>query len=518
MSGHYTNRCGPWHTIMGRSFLFEGEKTLGDAFSESGYATGMFGKWHIGDNFPFRPEDRGFTEVVRHGAGGVGQAPDYWDNAYFDDTYWHNGTPQKYSGYCSDIYFSEAKRFISESKAAGKPFFAYISTNAPHGPYHCPDKYWKPYVEPLKAIIGPEKVEQVAVFFGMIANIDENVGSMREFLEEQGLAENTIFIFTTDNGTANGRNVFNAGMTGGKGSSTDGGHRVPFFVHWPGGGMDKGVDVGKLTAHIDVLPTMIELCGLKQLPKDYKPDGKSIVSLLKDPNCQWDERTIITDSQRVRTPVKWKSSATMTERWRLVGGKKLFDIQADPAQQTDVSKEFPEVFNKLRGDYEAWWSDISPAFERQARIVVGSSKDSPSRLSSHDWLTDQKVVPWNQQVVRAGKRGTGFWALRVAEAGTYKITFLRWPKEANKKITESVAAGAKVPGLTAYRETPGKAIDIKEAVLVCGDIKEKMPVTDSDVGVTFEVELPAGELDLHCNFVLADGKKMGSYYAEVEKK
>ena len=518
MSGHYTNRCGPWHTIMGRSFLFEGEKTLGDAFSASGYATGMFGKWHIGDNFPFRPEDRGFTEVVRHGAGGVGQAPDYWDNAYFDDTYWHNGTPQKYSGYCSDIFFNEAKRFISQSKAAGKPFFAYISTNAPHGPYHCPDKYWKPYVEPLKAIVGAEKADQVAVFFGMIANIDENVGSMRSFLKEQGLAENTIFIFTTDNGTANGRNVFNAGMTGGKGSSTDGGHRVPFFVHWPNGGFDKGVDVTKLTAHIDVLPTMIELCGLKELPADYKPDGKSIVALLKDPNCEWADRTIITDSQRVRTPVKWKSSATMTERWRLVGGNKLFDIQADPGQKVDLAKAYPDVYNKLRADYEAWWEDISPAFERQARIVVGSSKDSPSRLSSHDWLTDKKVVPWNQQVVRAAKAGTGYWALRVAEAGTYKITFLRWPKETGKKITEPVAAGAKVPGLEAYRETPGKALKIKQAVLRCGDIKEKKPVTDSDVGVTFEVELTAGELDLHCDFILDDGKRIGSYYAEVEKK
>ena len=518
MSGHYTNRCGPWHTIMGRSFLFEGEKTLGDAFSESGYATGMFGKWHIGDNFPFRPEDRGFTEVVRHGGGGVGQAPDYWDNAYFDDTYWHNGKPQKYSGYCSDIYFSEAKRFITESKAAGKPFFAYISTNAPHGPFHCPDKYWKPYVEPLTAIVGAENADRVAVFFGMIANIDENVGSMRDFLEEQGLAENTIFIFTTDNGTASGRNVFNAGMTGGKGSSTDGGHRVPFFVHWPDGGLTKGVDVTKLTAHIDVLPTMIELCGLNELPADYKPDGKSIVSLLKDPESEWEERTIITDSQRVRTPVKWKSSATMTERWRLVGGKKLFDIKADPGQEIDVSKDYPEVFDKLRAEYEAWWEDISPAFKRQARIVIGSSKDSPSRLSSHDWLTDKKVVPWNQQVVRAGKSGTGYWALRVAEAGTYKITLLRWPKETGKKITERVLPGAKVPGLEAYRETVGKALKIKEAVLRCGDIKEKKPVTDSDVGVTFEVELAAGELDLYCDFILEDGKKMGSYYAEVEKK
>ena len=518
MSGHYTNRCGPWHTIMGRSFLFEGETTLGEAFSDSGYATGMFGKWHLGDNYPFRPEDRGFTEVVRHGAGGVGQAPDYWDNAYFEDTYWHNGTPKKYSGYCSDIYFNEAKRFISESKAAGKPFFAYISTNAPHGPFHCPDKYWKPYVEPLKEVLGEKDVDRVAIFFGMIANIDENVGTMRRFLAEEGLAENTIFIFTTDNGTASGRNVFNAGMKGGKGSSTDGGHRVPFFIHWPEGGLNEGRDLPQLSAHIDVLPTMIELCDLKALPADYKPDGKSLVPLIKDPNSEWADRTIITDSQRIRDPKKWKSSATMTQRWRLVGGEKLFDMQADPGQKNDVRGDYPEVFEKLRGDYEAWWEDISPAFKRQGRIVLGSSHENPSRLSSHDWLTTQRVVPWNQQSVRAGKSGTGHWAVTVAEAGTYHITMLRWPKETGKKITESIAPGAPVEGLFAYREEPGVALAITEAVLTIGDVHESKPVTDSDVGITFEVKLEAGETELHCDFKLRDGKKISSYYAEVEKK
>ena len=520
MSGHFTNRCGPWHTIMGKSFLFEGEMTLGNAFVDSGYATGMFGKWHIGDNYPFRPEDRGFTEVVRHGAGGVGQAPDYWDNAYFEDTYWHNGKPEKYSGYCSDIFFDEAKRFISESKSAGKPFFAYISTNAPHGPFHCPDEYWKPYVKPLtplKKDLRDEDVDRVAVFYGMIANIDQNVGKMRAFLQEQGLAENTIFIFTTDNGTASGRDVFNAGMKGGKGSSTDGGHRVPFFVHWPKGGLTEGVDVDQLSAHVDVLPTMIELCDLNALPANYKPDGKSLVPLIKDPSSEWADRTLITDSQRVRVPKKWKSSATMTQRWRLVGGTKLYDIQADPSQETDVAKEYPDVYLKLRADYEAWWEGLAPAFKRQARIVVGTKHENPSRLSSHDWLTTQKVVPWNQQSVRAGKKGTGFWALRVAEAGTYRVTLLRWPKESGKKITESVASGEPVPGLVAYREEPGVALKVKKATLSFADFKETKPVTDQDVGISFEVEFPAGELDLHCDFELKDGKKIGSYYAEVEK-
>ena len=189
MAGQWANRTGVWHTVAARSMLFEDKETLGTVFSDNGYATGLFGKWHLGDNAPFRPEDRGFQEVVRHGGGGVGQTPDYWNNAYFDDTYFHNGEPQQYEGYCTDIFFSEAKRFIKEQADQEKPFFAYIATNAPHSPFHAPEEYWKPYLE-------YEGVTDVqALFFGMIANIDENVGALREWLADEGLAENTILVY-----------------------------------------------------------------------------------------------------------------------------------------------------------------------------------------------------------------------------------------------------------------------------------------------------------------------------------
>ena len=147
LTGHWTNRTGVWHTIMGRSMLRENEVTLGQIFKDAGYATGIFGKWHLGDNYPYRPEDRGFTEVMRHGGGGVGQTPDYWDNAYFDGSYWHNGTPEAVKGFCTDVFFDYAKKFIKAQKAAGKPFLAYISTNAPHGPMHAPEKFAKPYLK-----------------------------------------------------------------------------------------------------------------------------------------------------------------------------------------------------------------------------------------------------------------------------------------------------------------------------------------------------------------------------------
>ena len=158
MTGRYSTRTGVWHTIMGRSMLRENEVTMGQIFKDNGYATGMFGKWHLGDNYPYRPEDRGYTEVLRHGGGGVGQTPDYWDNAYFDGSYWHNGEPEAVKGFCTDVFFDYAKRFVKQQKSKGQPFLAYIATNAPHGPMHAPEESSKPY---------QDQNVNLANFFGM---------------------------------------------------------------------------------------------------------------------------------------------------------------------------------------------------------------------------------------------------------------------------------------------------------------------------------------------------------------
>ena len=511
MSGQYTDRAGPWHTIMGRSMLFEDKTTLGQVFADNGYATAMFGKWHLGDNFPYRPEDRGFQEVVRHGGGGVGQTPDYWNNAYFDDTYFHNGKPQKYKGYCTDIFFSEAKRFIKAQADQGKPFFAYIASNAPHGPFHCPEKYWKPY-------LGHEGVgEKAAVFYGMIANIDENVGALRSWLAEQGLAQNTIFIFMTDNGSSSGWRFYNAGMKGHKGSEYEGGHRVPFFIHWPAGGFETGRDVDRLTAHIDVLPTLMELCHLKPL-KDYLLDGKSLVPLLKNPQAEWPERVVITDSQRVVDPIKWRKCSTMTQRWRLIDGKELYDIQADPGQQTDVSAQHPEVTARLTAAYDAWWEDISPAFKKTSRIHVGNPHDNPARLTCHDWITGGKTPPWNQQHVRSTRPVNRYkWALKVEKAGTYRIALRRWPRESGLSLRSAAAPGAPVPGLKAYRETEGVALQITGARIAIAGQTQSIDIPKDIPEAVFKLELPAGAADLKADFTLDSGEEIGAYYAYVEK-
>ena len=510
LTGHWTNRTGVWHTIMGRSMIRENEVTMGQIFQDAGYATGMFGKWHLGDNYPYRPEDRGYTEVMRHGGGGVGQTPDLWDNAYFDGSYFHNGKPTPVKGFCTDVWFDYAKRFIRTQKAAGKPFLAYVATNAPHGPMHSPVEDSEPYT-------GEHNVN-VANFFGMIANIDRNVGDLRAFLKAEGLEENTIFIFTTDNGTSSGDRVFNKGMRGKKGSEYDGGHRVPFFIHWPKGGFDQPHDVETLTAHVDVLPTLLDVCGLKS-PANIKFDGMSIKSLLDESADTWPARMLITDSQRVKDPIKWRKSAVMSDRWRLINGKELYDMDADPGQKKDVASGHPKVVEEMTEFYDAWWAELQPTFAADCPIYLGHPKENPARLTSHDWITSGST-PWNQSMVRAGQSGknvTGFWYVTVWEAGEYDIALRRWPRESGKAIRAELPPGADVPGVKPYRARAGVGISAVEATISIADVVAGKSVPSGADEVVFRVKLPKGKSRLAARFIDQAGKEFGAYYAYVSR-
>ncbi len=512
-TGHWTNRTGVWHTIMGRSMLRENEVTMGQVFKDAGYATGMFGKWHLGDNYPFRPEDRGYTEVMRNGGGGVGQTPDYWDNAYFDGSYFHNSRPEAVQGFCTDVWFDYAKRFITQQKRAGKPFLAYIATNAPHGPMHSPENCSAPYDE-----VGTH----VANFYGMIANIDENVGRLRAFLDEQELTKNTIFIFMTDNGTSSGAKIFNAGMRGQKGSEYDGGHRVPFFIYWPEGGLTGPRDVAPITAHVDVLPTLIDLCGVPA-PKGVVFDGRSIRPLLEGKASQadgtWPDRILVTDSQRVKDPIKWRKSSVMTSRWRLVNGKELYDIQADPGQRRDVSADHADIAKRLRDFYEDWWRELEPTFDQNCSIYLGHPAENPARLTCHDWITTGST-PWNQRSVRAamtGESNTGFWNVRVVEDGEYEIRLRRWPKETAASIDAGLPPGEPVPGDRAFRVQPGKAVSVVRATLQIGDQSAESSIESGAEEAVFKMDLKAGTTRLSARFFTEQGDWIGAYYAYVEK-
>jgi arylsulfatase B len=512
MTGRYTNLVGPWHTIQGRSMLHKDEVTMADCFKATGYRTGIFGKWHLGDNYPFRPQDRGFEETVVHGGGGVWQTPDHFGNDYFDDTYWHNGKMRKFDGYCTDVFFGAAQQFIAAAAKQSKPFFCYIAPNAPHGPYWGPDKYRARY-ENVKGLRDPD-------FYGMIENIDENVGKLRTFLKASALDKNTIFIFTTDNGSAAGFQVHNAGMRGNKGSPYDGGHRVPFFLHWPQGGFDKGWSLDLLAAHIDVLPTLLSMTQAKH-PSPQKMHGRSLAPYFK-PNMKtaWPKRVVFTDSQRGEDLVKWRQAAIMTQQYRLVspslGGQaepklELYDMAKDPGQRTDIAAANAPLVESLKSEYEKWWKVVSARANEYARIIIGDAKENPSRLTAHDWHGDDAVKAWNQRAIRQGPVANGFWAIE-ARAGRYRFELRRWPREVNLPLTAPYTDPA--PN---REEVQGKAIPITKARIQIGAQDMAIDCQPTDLAAVFEMTLPAGPAELRTWLITADGAERGAYFVYAER-
>ena len=524
LTGHWTNRTGVWHTIRGRSMLRTNEITIARMLKDNGYTTGMFGKWHLGDNHPYRPHDRGFDLAYYHGGGGVGQTPDYWNNSYFDGKYFRNGIPEPAKGFCTDVFFEQANAFISNCAKERKPFFAYISTNAPHGPMHCPQK-WQDLYE--------DRSPFLQSFFGMISNIDDNIGKTRALLRKLGISDNTIFIFTTDNGTAGGAQVFNAGMRGQKGSEYDGGHRVPFFLHWPEGELNKHYKVKQITHAIDITPTLLAMTRSKA-PTGYEFDGISIHAMM-DPKrkVDWTHRYIVTDSQRVVNPIKWRKSSVMDDRWRLVNGTELYDMSNDPSQKTNVAKKHPEQVKTMRAFYDKWWDELEPTFSETTEIYIGYKPEESVTLTAHDWLAGKRTPPWNQAQVRWGNglfdRKTGkykpetfdhHWAVKVVSDGTYDITVSRYAPEANQPILAEIPPGEPVPGHSrAYRANKGVAYPVTKAVLMI-DGKEiaSKAVTDKDISITFTVELKKGSIQLAPMFMTGDNGEIGCYYAVVKKK
>lgn len=512
MTGHYTNRTGVWHTIGGRSLLRKDEITIADVFGKNDYATAIFGKWHLGDNYPYRPQDRGFQEVLIHGAGGVGQTPDYFDNDYYDDTYIHNGEFKKYEGYCTDVWFNEALKYIESQK--DNPFFCYISTNAPHGPFYVDDSYSKPY-EGIANVPSKE-------FYGMITNVDDNVGILTKKLDDLGIADNTILIFMTDNGSTFGEHKskeitpFNAGMRGKKNSEYDGGHRVPFFIRWPNGNIEAGKDISNITAHIDVLPTLMDLCAINN-NKNIVFDGKSLMPLLENKNTSWSERILITDSQRVEDPIKWRKSAVMSDKYRLVNGKELYHIIEDPSQKKDIASQNPEVVNKYRQAYENWWTDVSEKFDEYAAISVGTKHENPVQLTSHDWHSESQV-PWNHKQIRTGIQENGYWVLDVEQDGEYEITLSRWPLYLKYPIKAGLEERPSLKETSVNKSSKGKALNITSAEIKFETQHLTKHIQNEDYKTSFNLHLKSGKGLRFQTWFKGEQIDMGAYYISILKK
>ncbi len=518
MTGRHCDNTGVWHTVNGRSLILERETTMAQIFKDNGYETAIFGKWHLGDNYPFRPEDKGFDyTLVAHG-GGVGQTMDYWDNDYFEDYYNHNGVWEKITGYCNDVWFDGAKKFITRNQ--DKPFFCYLATNVAHSPYFVADSYSAPY-KGVENVVHPE-------FYGMIANLDEHIGDLTAYLESIDLMDNTIIIFMTDNGTAQGAKIDevldgyvikgqNAGMRGVKASMYEGGHRVPMFLHWKDGGISTAKDIGELTAHYDVLPTLIELCGLEVAEElTDKMDGTSLVSLMDGDNSEFKNRLVVTDSNRNEAPIKWFRTAAMMGTWRLINGEELYDLSTDPEQRTDVAAQFPEKFQEIATAYDEWWETNSPNFPDEPYFIIGSPKHNPTTLYCHDWHTE-KTSPWQQNHIRTGYVDNGYWSVRVEEDGAYEFKLLRWPAESGLALHDKAPIRPAIEGTSVTASKEGKSLPITGAAISIQGIEESVTVNQGDAYASFTLELKKGETQLKTWFKIAGKEDIGAYYVEIKK-
>ncbi|MEM9827602.1 MAG: arylsulfatase [Planctomycetota bacterium] len=382
MSGRAPFKNGITHTILERDRMALDSTTIAQVLSSAGYSTGIFGKWHLGDEAAYQPDRRGFDETFIHGAGGIGQEylgsqSDAPGTGYFNPIIKHNGTFVQTEGYCTDVFFRQALGWIKQqSETPDKPFFAYIPTNAPHGPFIVDESYWKPFAG--------KGNKQVASFLGMIVNIDENMGLLMEKMDAWDLTENTLLIFMTDNGSARGAKIFNAGMRGSKGLVHQGGARVPLFMRLPGT-TTAGVDVDRLTRHYDLFPTLAEVAGAT-IPESVELDGRSLLPLIENPKTDWPDREVFFHAGRwnkAGAPGRWgqgntdpdqakyKNFAVRNQRWRLVGDA-LFDIQNDPGETKDVSADHPEVAAKQRAAIDAWWTEVRPRLiNEDAPLDVG---------------------------------------------------------------------------------------------------------------------------------------------------
>ncbi|MFY0626577.1 MAG: arylsulfatase [Reichenbachiella sp.] len=515
MTGKYSHHAGVWHTVSGGNHLRATEVTMADIFKEAGYQTALFGKWHLGSNYPYRPMDRGFDEWLGQGDGGTGTTDDWFDNDRVNDYYWHNGEREKVDGYAPDVFYNAAIDFITENKENEKPFFIYLPTYIPHGPHSVPDETWAKNNN-------PDVKESVSYFFAGIKRVDQNIGRLRNELEQSGLSDNTIVIFMSDNGGTDGVRLYNAGMRGRKAQVYEGGHRVPFFVHWPNGNLKQGKDVTDLTAHIDLLPTLVEMCGLSSDYRNTAYDGRSFMKQLYDPELELSSRTLFVENQRTFKPVPWQETAGMTGDWRLVDNKELYNIKVDPAQKNNVIANNSEIANQIRLAYEKYWSLVTPGDRDEPQFVLGHAEDPETYLTSSDWYLPN--VPWNHAQIANGSPIDGSWNISVSKKGIYRFELRRWPREAKatiqgipnfkEKIIDAWTSNGPVEKLI-YGDNM-IALPVESMRLEVAEMVETKPVGIDDDHIAFEVSLGKGDTKVIGTMLDEDGNVIaGAYYVYI---
>ncbi|VGO18823.1 arylsulfatase [Pontiella sulfatireligans] len=398
MSGRHEFKNGVTHTIKERELMALSTTTFPQLLQQAGYETGIFGKWHLGDIEEYRPGNRGFTEAFTHGAGGIGQKypgscadfPPNKKNRYYDNVLLHNDTVVKTKGYCTDVFFRAALGWIKKNHEAQKPFFAYIAPNAPHNPLIAPKENVR-RIDKRHPGLSKDTLNR----WGMVENIDDNFGLLMEKLEEWGALENTLVIFTTDNGmcTSDGKTeaAWTGGYKSGKTSPAEGGTHVPCFWYWKNV-LPEGKDVNALTAHFDLYKTFCGLAGATISSGIQELDGRSLIPLLENPDAEWKDRMLFVHSGRWdkgEEPQRDERYAVRTQRWRLVGDE-LYDISNDPYEKQDVVAQYPEVVERLNAARFTWWEETLPLMVNEDREYAG---EEPPFFELYDSQKKAQGIP-----------------------------------------------------------------------------------------------------------------------------
>lgn len=518
LTGMDAMRNGATGVCQGRSMVQSDIPTMADFFAQSGYATGHFGKWHLGDSYPFRPQDRGFQETIHHPAWGITSLADHYGNTYWDPHLRYassefessNHIENKYEGYCTDIFFREAMSWMKQQKTANQPFFLYLPTNTPHVPNWVDKNYSEPY-EKIGIYNG---VKVPANFYGMIANIDENMAGLEEFLVREGLKENTILIYLNDNGTQSrsAAQIYNAGMRGNKTQMYEGGHRVGCFWRWPNSKLRHGNDLEQLTQVQDILPTLMDFCNLKN--DNFKGDGHSLAGILTDRNVSLpDRKLVIQYSFQETSGTLWNRAVVLWNKWRMVGPNQLFDLRNDPHQNRSVIHEHQEIAKAMSDHYENWYKEAKALYDQPRNIHVGNEKSNPVVMYANDWVGGYCDNPPN--LIAANT--SGYWDVIIEEEGDYEIELRRWPEETGFALTAGVKGGEVKAHENFIGENLG-ARPIHSAMLKIDEFAQSKPVDPNAHFVSFKTKLRPGKTELETLFSDESGQPLCSaIYVKVRR-
>ncbi len=430
MTGRYALRCGVHGVTAGRETMRRNEITLGRALQRNGYRTALFGKWHLGENYPYVPHAMGFDEYVGFRLG-------HW-NRYFDSPTERNGKPAQLEGYVSDALTNEALRFMKA--ASEKPFFCYLAYNAPHSPFQVPGKYYDRFKD--------KHPPDLATIYGMIENLDDNIGRLLA-----AVPDNTIVLYLQDNGPQTDR--YNAGLRGRKGSVFEGGTRSPFFIRWPGR-IPANKKLDAIAAHIDVYPTVLDLCGVTP-PAGPPVDGVSLRPLLEGKPHK--ERLVFSHSDHQPDPLRPFPGAARAQRFKMVNGTDLYDLEADPAESQNVAARFPEEMKRLTREYDAWFRSISSGFKPgHPPIPVGYWEENPALLSAPQAKLEAPLHYFGKNGFAndfiAGWPGKASWEIEVANGGRYEIWLEYLAPEGSEAAVTVAGESLSVKTVDSPRMTP----------------------------------------------------------------